>query len=77
METKTVVGLNGMTWQEVDTERTINAHNDAFNGLGDIINKYIINIGGPDDPFPGNQAHRRAIAACASFGNRLFGDPSC
>lgn len=77
METKTVVGLNGMTWQEVDTERTINAHNDAFNGLGDIINKYIINIGGPDDPFPGNQAHRRAIAACALFGNRLYGDPNC
>lgn len=77
METKTVVGLNGITWQEVDTESTIRNHNDAFEGLGDAINKYIQNLGGMDVPDDLNQRHFKAIGACALLSNRLFGDPSC
>lgn len=64
---KTVVGLNGITWQEVDTESTIRNHNDAFEGLGDTFNKYILSLGGPNDPDDLNQRHFKAIGACASF----------
>lgn len=73
---KTVVGLNGATWEQVDTERTIDAHSVAFDGLGDII-KERINIGGLSDLDIRNMAHLRAVSACALFGTRLFGDSSC
>jgi hypothetical protein len=77
-ETKPVKGLDGNTWHEVDVEATIAAHpDDAFEGLDDAINDYILHFDQQPSESNKNKRHMRAIWASESFASRVLGDPSC